>query len=142
MFRISTKGDYGMLLMSVLAEKTGNAEGNFVSLKEIAREKHLSIPYLSQIILPLKEAGLVVSKEGRIGGYRLSRKPNEITLMEILEALEGPVSPVRCCSDTKAQCGSEAQCNVKFAFKDAQTMLSEFFKNKTLADIINSPLNV
>lgn len=142
MFKISTKGDYGLLLMSMLAEKSGSSEtsGTYVSLKEIAHEKHLSLPYLSQIILPLKNAGLVDSKEGRVGGYRLAKRPAEISLMQILEALEGPMSPVRCCSDTDAKCGSEAKCNVKFAWKDAQLMLSEFFKKKTLADIlITSP---
>lgn len=152
MFKISTKGDYGMLVMSALAEKTkqktaeqSESATDYTSLKEIAREKHLSLPYLSQIIIPLKDAGLVESREGRVGGYRLAREPQEISLMEILEALEGPVEPVRCCSDSSAKCGSESKCSVKFAWKDAQTMLSDFFKKKTLADIsslsvLNSPI--
>lgn len=137
MFKISTKGDYGLLLLSALAEKM-SADGGFVSLKEIAKSQNLSLPYLSQIIIPLKKAGLVISKEGKEGGYILAKKPNKITLMEILEVLEGPVSPVRCCSAGKTgRCGKESRCNVKAVWLKAKFMLIDFLKSKTLSDIIN-----
>lgn len=140
MFKISTKGDYGLLLLSALAEKTKEGR-EFVSLKEIAEAKKLSSQYLSQIILPLKEAGLVKSKEGRDGGYALARPAREITVMEILETLEGPVTPVRCCGNEKAKCGSEPMCNVKFTWQSAKSLLIHFLRTKTLEDTINkSPL--
>lgn len=135
MFKISTKGDYGLLLLSAIAEKMHEGK-SFVSLKEIAEAKKLSLSYLSQIILPLKEAGLVHSKEGREGGYRLSRSPDKITLMEVLEILEGPVSPVRCCEEASAICGSESYCNVKSAWQEAKGMLVRFLRAKTLEDVI------
>lgn len=134
MFKISTKGDYGLLLLSALAEKT--EIGHFVSLKEIAKAKRLSLPYLSQIIILLKEAGLVESKEGRDGGYRLAKEPRQITMIEVLEILEGKIAPVRCCNNAETKCGSESQCNLKFAWHDAQKMMTEFLKSKTLADIV------
>ncbi len=138
MFKISTRGDYGLLLLSALAEKMKEGR-EFISLKEIAEAKKLSLPYLSQIVLPLKEAGLVKSKEGRDGGYTLARPAREITVMEILEVLEGPVSPVRCCSDKEKKCGSESSCNVKFTWQDAKSMLIQFLRTKTLEDTLRAP---
>lgn len=136
MFRISTKGDYGLLLLSALAEKT---QGNdkFVPLKEIAEAKHLSLSYISQIIIPLKKSGLLISKEGLRGGYRLSKSPSEITLLEILETIEGPISPVRCfCGGKiKTKCGSEQYCNIKAMWGAARLALRKFLRGKTLADI-------
>lgn len=135
MFKISTKGDYGLLLLSAIAEKMQEGRA-FVSLSEVAKERKLSLPYLSQIILPLKEAGLVKSKEGRDGGYCLSKAPHEITLMQILEALEGPVASVRCCSDKGAECGSKSCCSVKSTWQEANNMLVTFLGSKTLEDTI------
>ncbi|MEK9132728.1 MAG: Rrf2 family transcriptional regulator [Patescibacteria group bacterium] len=136
MFKISTKGDYGLLLLSALAEKAGDGR-TFISLKEIARAKKLSLSYISQIIIPLKNAGFVLSKEGKEGGYRLAKSPNKITIMEILEALEGPVSPVKCCCPgASAKCGSEAECNVKATWMGAKMMLMNFLRKKTLADTL------
>lgn len=138
MFKISTKGDYGLLLLSALAEKTKEGR-EFISLKEIAEAKKLSPQYLSQIILPLKEAGLVKSKEGRDGGYALARPAREITVMEILETLEGPVTPVRCCGNEKTKCGSEPMCNVKFTWQSAKSLLIHFLRTKTLEDTLTTP---
>lgn len=135
MFKISTKGDYGLLLLSALAEEYIKGEG-LVALKEIAEKKHLSLPYISQIILPLKNAGLVTSKEGKHGGYRLAREPSKITMMEVLEVLEGPVSPVRCCGNEKGKCGSEPYCSSKFTWQEAKNLLIYFLKHKTLADTV------
>ncbi len=134
MFKISTKGDYGLLLLSALAEKM-RAGRKFVSLKEISKERKLSLPYLSQIILPLKEAGLGLSKEGREGGYCLSKPPREISIMEILAVLEGPVAPVRCCGD-RSKCCNEARCPVKSTWQDAKSMLVKFLREKTLEDTL------
>jgi Rrf2 family protein len=139
MFEISTKGDYGLLLLSTLADKMREGR-EFVSLKEIAREKKLSMSYLSQIIMPLKRAGIVDSREGRSGGYFLTKKPGEITLMKVLETLEGPISPVRCCGQKGLRqgqkCGSENICNVKSVWVQAKIVLAQFLQKKTLEDLM------
>lgn len=124
-----------MLLVSALGGKMQSGR-EFVSLKEIAEERKLSLAYLSQIILPLKKAGLVKSKEGRDGGYCLAKSPREITVMQVLEVLEGPVAPVRCCSNSGAKCGSQPYCNVQSTWQDAQGMLTNFLQTKTLEDIV------
>lgn len=143
MFKISTRGDYGLLFLSALAEKI-QAGRQFVSLKEIAAEKHLSVAYLTQIALPLKRAGFLKSKEGREGGYTLTKKPAEIRLIDVLETLEGPVAPVRCCESNDVgvaakKCGSENFCNVKSIWHAAQLQLKQFLSSKTLADTLYVP---
>lgn len=135
MFKVSTKGDYGLLFLSALAERAKAGE-HFVSLKEISKEKHLSLSYLSQIVVKLKNAGLLLSREGRDGGYTLARPAQDITMMEILEVLEGPVSPVRCCSNKGAKCGSEPFCQAKFTWHDARALMVQFLKQRTLADTV------
>lgn len=136
MFKVSTKGDYGLLLMTALAEhfvKNGMA---LVSLKMIAEEKNLSLSYISQLILPLKNAGLVLSKEGLGGGYLLAKHPSEISLLEILEALEGKIAPVKCTSAKLEKCQCENSCNAKSAWHDAISLLAHHLESRKLFDLI------
>jgi Rrf2 family protein len=133
MFKISTKGDYGLLLMQALAE-CDNEE--FVSLKKVADEKQLSSSYLSQIVIPLKEAGLVESKEGLRGGYRLTKPSEKITMLEILEALEGKIAPTKCIEeDDCSGCKCSDGCNVKNTWREATDMLHHFLSSRTLRDL-------
>lgn len=134
MFKVSTKGDYGLLLLAALAEKRQTG-ARLVSLKEIAKEKKLSLPYISRIITLLKKAGLVESKEGKNGGYSLAKNPREISLMQILEVLEGPVSLVKCCSNAQAKCVSESFCGIKQTWQAAKGLLTAFLRSATLEDI-------
>ena len=139
MFKVSTKGDYGLLLLAGIAEKM-NEGRKFVSLKDITDEKKLSLRYLSQIILPLKRAGFVKSREGRLGGYTLSKPAGKITVMEVLELLEGPLAPVRCCEKRTEKCGSESFCHIKGMWMQAKFMLAQFLRNKTLDDLIKQKI--
>ena len=136
MFKVSTKGDYGLLLMTALAEHFIQNGVAIVSLKMIAEEKNLSLSYISQLILPLKNAGLVLSKEGLGGGYRLAKHPSQISLLEILEALEGPIAPVRCCNEKADKCQCESSCNAKSAWHDAISLLQHHLESRKLFDLI------
>lgn len=139
MFKISTKGDYGLLLLAELAQAQIKGK-RFVSLQEIADAKKLSTRYLSQIITLLKRAGLVKSREGKLGGYTLAKKPSKITVMKILEVLEGPLFLVRCCDERikrrSKQCGSENFCQIKGLWMQAKFMLAKFLHEKTLKDLL------
>lgn len=137
MFKISTKGDYGLLILAALATREKQGQ-KFVSLSEIAQEKHLSPRYLSQIILPLKKAGLVKSKEGTGGGYCLAKEPKEISIIEILEILEGPLAIVPCCAKKSRNCPAkqcEKGCAAKSTWQQASALLAQFLAHKTLKDI-------
>lgn len=86
--RLSTKGRYGVKALFELAYHYGSGP---LSLKEIAERQGLSEHYLEQLAAPLRRAGLVTSVRGAQGGYALGRPPQEITVGEILQALEGPL---------------------------------------------------
>lgn len=134
MFKISTKTDYGVLLMSTLAIK--KLEGRqYVALDEIAREKKLPLKYLSQIISALKRSGLVESREGRSGGYKIALAPEKISILSIVEATEGAIEPVRCCTRGK-KCAAETHCTIKNTWKSAQGLLTTFLQERTLADTL------
>ena len=91
MYKISTRGQYALLIMTELAEQP---EGKFISLKLLSHRHNLSVKYLEQILIQLSKAGLVNGVRGSNGGYRLVKKTEEYTTGEILRALEGDLSPV------------------------------------------------
>ncbi len=96
--KISTRGRYGVRMMLDLAMHEGHGP---VSLKDIAARQEISEKYLSNIVPPLRNAGLVVSVRGSRGGYALGKKPREITLKDILLVLEGPMCLVECTGQPK-----------------------------------------
>ncbi|HWO74758.1 MAG TPA: Rrf2 family transcriptional regulator [Bacillus sp. (in: firmicutes)] len=89
--KISTKGRYGLTIMIELAKKYGEGP---ISLKSIAQTHDLSEHYLEQLIAPLRNGGLVKSVRGAYGGYILANEPSQITAGDIIQLLEGPISPV------------------------------------------------
>ncbi|MDY0396835.1 cysteine metabolism transcriptional regulator CymR [Virgibacillus halophilus] len=86
--KISTKGRYGLTIMIALAKKYGEGP---TPLKWIAKENNLSEHYLEQLASPLRNAGLIQSVRGAYGGYKLPRKPEEITAGDVIRVLEGPI---------------------------------------------------
>lgn len=133
MFVISTKLDYGVALMVELARNS--SASSFLALSDIANKQHISEKYLSQIIAPLKQANLVISKEGKTGGYKLARAAKQISLQNIIEALDGPVQLVRCASDDKT-CPAEHKCAVQPTWLALQHDINKLLANKTLHDIL------
>ncbi len=99
--KMSTKGRYGLRAMADIA---ANSSKGCVSLKSVAERQNISESYLEQLICSLKKAGLVKSIRGAQGGYTLSKNASDITVGEILRALEGPLDIVECTSN-KDVCG-------------------------------------
>ena len=92
----STRGEYGVRLMVELARHHGTGP---VSLAEMADHEDLPRPYLEQLVVSLREAGLVISTRGARGGYELARDASDIRMSEVVEALEGPIAPMVCATD-------------------------------------------
>lgn len=140
MFTISTKLDYGLLIMVELA-KSDSESGNdsnekvYRSLQDIALEHGISPNYLSQLIIPLKQAGLVESKEGVHGGYRIAKQPDKINLRTIIEAMEGPLAIVRCMDD-EADCPAESGCRTKPVWNKLKKDMYQLLEKKSLQDIL------
>lgn len=91
MMRISTRGQYALLIMTELAEQPPE---KFIPLKLLSHRHNLSVKYLEQILIQLSKAGLVMGIRGSNGGYKLVKRTDEYTTGEILRALEGDLSPV------------------------------------------------
>jgi Rrf2 family transcriptional regulator, cysteine metabolism repressor len=95
----STKAEYGVRLMVELgrrADAGAAGEPSPVSLAEVASAEMLPLAYLEHLVAKLREAGLVSSVRGAHGGYRLARPASEIAMLEVVEALEGPIAPMEC----------------------------------------------
>ncbi len=135
MIKLSTKGRYGTRLMLNLGKRSLDGESPVV-LKAVANEEEISIRYLEQIIIPLKMSKLVKSVRGAGGGHTLARPPSKINLIEIIEALEGPISLVDC-TDDEDFCGRIPLCATYESWKEASTMLRGYFEKTTLQDLID-----
>lgn len=132
MMRLSTKGRYGTRLMLNLAIHTGNGP---VLLKNIAKEEDISVGYLEQIVPQLKTAGLINSVRGARGGYALSKAPRDIKLLDIIQALEGPMNFAGCVGDAK-KCGRSGDCAVRDIWVSLSGIMSQAMRKLTLSDIL------
>jgi len=112
MVRISKLTDYGVLVMSHLA-RTPQVT---TSAYELAEKLSLPNPTVSKVLKYLTQNGLLISQRGPSGGYMLSRAPDRITLMEIIDALEGPLALTECSTKDSA-CVIEAECSTRNQWK-------------------------
>ena len=127
----STKGRYALRAMADLATHDG-----WVSLGDVSKRQGISRKYLEQVIALMHKAGYVESQRGKGGGYRLTRKPEDYTLGEILRAAEGSLAPVACldCS-TGDICSHLKDCPTVMIYRDLGKVTSEYLDSKTLRDI-------
>jgi Rrf2 family protein len=131
----STKGEYGVRLMVQLARHHGTGPA---SLAGIAAEEDLPRAYLEQLVVNLREAGLVVSTRGAHGGYELSRAPEAITMGEVLRALEGPIAPMFCATDDPEHaltCDRSSFCTVNVLWVRVRDAITSTLESMTLADL-------
>lgn len=135
MIRLSTKGRYGTRLMLNLASNYNNSNDAII-LKSVSDAEDISIRYLEQIIIPLKINKLVKSIRGAGGGYILARHPSKIKLSDILDSLEGTISLVECVEDEN-YCDRIANCATHEIWKEASSMLQDYFESLTLQDIVD-----
>jgi len=133
--KVSTKGRYGLRLMLNLASHYDSGQ-KAVILKNVAKEEEISIRYLEQIIIPLKIKKLLKSIRGAGGGYILSRKPAEINVCEILEALEGTCALVDCVEDSEF-CDRIPRCAAYEVWREASEILKKYFEKMTLQHVLD-----
>jgi Rrf2 family protein len=134
--KVSTRGDYASRALLSLA--LHGDEAGPTSVRDIAERTALPQPYLEQILLALKGAGLVRSKRGVGGGYVLAREPKEIALSEILSAVDGPIvagdfgEP-----HTDGACDHEGQCVLLAIWADVGEQMRRYLGALSLADIVS-----
>ena len=130
---ISTKGRYGLRVMIDLAE---HAEDGHVPLKEIADRQGISKKYLEIIVKDLVSSGLISGVSGKGGGYRLMKEPSDYSIGEILEALEGPMSPVACLYSGAQPCDRADSCQTLPLWAEYDRLTHDFFFGKRLSDLV------
>ena len=130
--KLSTRARYGSRLMLELGLYYGKGP---VFLKDIAKREEISEKYLSQIIIPLKAAGLVESIRGAHGGYVLSRDPKQITMKDIVETLEGSLDLVGCVRRPK-MCGRVSLCVTRNLWRKVSDNISQALASVTLEDLV------
>ena len=138
--RLSKRGEYGLRAMIALAEpaKT-NSSPQIMQIKEIALREAISAKFLEQILLALKNNGLLHSKMGVGGGYYLARPANEITLGQIFRVLDGPVAPIKCVSQMAYEpcgCPDEETCGLRLVMGDVRNAIADILDNTSLADVV------
>ncbi len=131
--RLSTRGRYGTRMMLDLAVHHDQGP---TPLREIAKRQDLSVKYLEQLIIPLKAAGFIRSVRGAKGGYTLARKPDKISVGEILETLEGGLSLVDCVEDPKV-CKREKECPTRDIWLRMSGRLMEELSLLSLQDVLD-----
>jgi len=106
-------------------------------LKEVAQRQQLSETYLEQLIAHLKKAGLVRSIRGAQGGYELIRKPEEISVGEIIRTLEGPLAPSECVMDNEPECTKAENCVTRLIWEKIMEGINNVVDSITLNDMVN-----
>lgn len=131
--KISTRGRYGTRMMLDLA---AHHDQGPTPLREIAKRQDLSVKYLEQLIIPLKAAGYIRSVRGARGGYTLARKPDKISVGQIIKVLEGGLSLVDCVEDPKV-CEREKNCPTRDIWLRMSERLMEELSSLTLSDVLD-----
>jgi len=145
----STKAEYGVRVMVELARRAGeSADGAepVVPLAEIAEHDGMPLAYLEHLVARLRKAGLIDSRRGSRGGYLLARPAREITMAEVVEALEGSIAPIECISqspDGSIVCSRESDpdhtCPTKLLWTRVRGSIVRTLNDTTLADLIEQP---
>jgi FeS assembly SUF system regulator len=127
MFRVSKLADYGTVVMASMAREPQRVH----SAAEVAMRIGLAAPTVSKILKTLARSGLVSSSRGAKGGYRLPRAPAEITVAQIIRAMDGPIGMTEC-STTQNLCAQEAACSVRANWLTINHLVLETLSRVTL----------
>lgn len=136
--RLSKRGEYGLRAMMALAAPGPDGKSPILQIREIAEQEQMPGKFLEQILLALKNAGLLHSKMGVGGGYHLARAAADISLGQIVRVLDGPLAPVKCVSQMAYEpcgCPDEETCGLRLVMGDVRNAISEVLDGTSLADV-------
>jgi Rrf2 family protein len=136
--KVSKKGEYALRAMIDLgiAEMVGR---RLLGVSEIAGKEKMSVKFLEQVMLKLREAGYISSERGKYGGYRLAKPAGQIFLGELVRLIDGPLAPIGCVSQTAyvpCSCPDEAHCGLRMVMLDVRNAISGILDRYTLAHIV------
>jgi FeS assembly SUF system regulator len=134
MLRVTRLTDYATVVLTVLAARAGTV----LSAPELAEAAGLEVPTVAKLLRPLAQAGLVEGFRGAGGGYRLARAPESISLVEVVEAMEGPLGMTEC-SVHAGNCGIESSCGVRANWRRINDVVADALRGVTLAQMLAPP---
>src|SRR5437660_6041195 len=133
--KLSLRGEYALRALLVLGL---NYDQPLVRIQAISDQQNIPKRFLEQILNDLKSAGLVQSKRGVAGGYRLARTPEQITLAAVVRHIEGALAPVSCVSERfyeKCSCPDEARCAIRSVMKEIREAVVRIAEKVTIAEL-------
>jgi Rrf2 family transcriptional regulator, cysteine metabolism repressor len=133
--KLSLRGEYALRAMLVLGL---NYEKPVVRIQAISDQQNIPKRFLEQILNDLKSAGFVSSRRGVAGGYRLARKPEQITLAAVVRHVEGALAPVSCVSERfyeRCSCPDEARCAIRSVMKEVRDAIVKILEGVTIAEL-------
>lgn len=133
--KLSTRARYALRMMVVFA-RNGGDRSKLVSLNDVSEQATVSRRYLEQIVIGLKEHGLIRGKSGKGGGYRLARRPEDITLNEIVESTIGPINIVECVLNPDA-CLKSDFCECRSLYGLINRRITSVLDTLVLADLVD-----
>jgi Rrf2 family protein len=136
--KLSLRGEYALRALVVLGLNYEPRHRPVVRIQTISEQQHIPKRFLEQILNDLKSVGIVESKRGLAGGYRLRLPPEQITLAEVIRSIEGPLAPIRCVSERfyrKCSCPDEERCGVRSVMKDVRDAIVNVLGTVTVAGL-------
>jgi Rrf2 family protein len=133
MLRFTKRADYGLMAIHYIAINDGFGA---VSAKRIAEEFAIPPELMAKILQRLAKQGLVISTNGPKGGYALARRPTEITVGQVIRALEGPINIVSCLEDS--ECPQMEKCNLRRPVHKIQAAISQVLDTMSLAELTSA----
>src|SRR5215468_4244304 len=133
--KLSLRGEYALRALLVLGLNYGDS---VVRIQTISEQQNIPKRFLEQILNDLKSAGIVQSRRGVAGGYRLAKKPEEITLAAVVRHIEGALAPVSCVSERfyeKCSCPDESRCAIRSAMKEVREAIVRVAEKITIAEL-------
>ena len=135
--KLSVRGEYALRALIVLGLDYIE-DGSVLRIQEISERQNIPKRFLEQILNDLKSAGIVESKRGVAGGYRLRMPPDRVTLAQVIRYIEGPLAPVSCVSERyyqKCSCPDEQKCGIRSVMKEVRDAIVKILEGVTLAQL-------
>jgi Rrf2 family protein len=133
--KLSLRGEYALWALIVLGLNYGRA---VIPIQAISQQQNIPKRFLEQILNDLKSAGIVDSKRGVAGGYRLSKPPESISLALVVRHIEGPLAPVSCVSEkfyARCTCPDEEKCGIRSVMKEVRDAIVKILEGVTVAEL-------
>jgi len=133
--KLSLRGEYALRALVVLGLNYGKG---ILRIQAISEQQNIPKRFLEQILNDLKSAGIVESRRGMAGGYRLSKPPDQISLAVVIRHIEGPLAPVSCVSEkfySRCTCPDEAKCGIRSVMKDVRDAIVGILESVTVAEL-------